>query len=114
MSSLLAQNLRPHAPPFRWLERWLRKTIPQLESVALGLDSFWTGSMAWSEDARNPGPISKMLGRHLAEALVRDDFTPLVLPVRPPAVPRWRGRYDFVLRKVGLPLMRAAERVGLY
>ena len=132
VSSLLAPNLRPQRPPFRWLERWLRKTFPQLAPVNLEVSAYWTGSMAWSTDELPrifdvaPGFLAltcfsgegnipaPMLGRHLAERLVEDDLKSLVLPLQPPTVPRWRGRYDFVLRKVGVPALRVAERLGLY
>ena len=132
ISSLLARNLRPEKPPFRWLERWLRRTFPRTRDVEIGVDAYWTGKMAWSPDElprifeAAPGllaltcfsgegnVLAPLLGRHLAEALVKDDLGELALPVQAPSVPRWRGRYDFMLRKVGVPALVAAERLGLY
>jgi glycine/D-amino acid oxidase-like deaminating enzyme len=131
ISSLLARNLRPEKPPFRWLERWLHRTFPQTRGAGLGVDAYWTGSMAWSEDRLPrifevaPGLLAltcfsgegnvpaPMLGRHLAEAIFEDDFSGLVLPVQEPRVPRWRSRYDIGLRKVGVPALLFAERLGL-
>jgi len=33
--------------------------------------------------------------------------------VQSPESPRWRGRYDVLLRRLAIPAMRLAERVGL-
>jgi len=134
VSSLLTNVLRPQSSRAsqRWLVRWLRRVFPQLRSASLEVDAYWTGSTAWSTDELprifevGPGLLALMcfsgegnvpaplLGRHLAEALVADDLDRLVLPVQPPSVPRWRGRYDLGLRRLGVPALRFAERFGLF
>jgi glycine/D-amino acid oxidase-like deaminating enzyme len=133
VSSLLPSPIRPQSPgpPLRWLKRWLHQTFPQTQGVALEVEAHWTGSMAWSTD-RLPrifevGPglhaltcfsgegvvPAPLLGRHLAEAIADDDLKGLALPLQPPSVPRWRGRYDFILRKLAVPALVLAERLGL-
>ena len=57
--------------------------------------------------------LAPLLGRHLAEALASDDLEHTALPTQPPSVPRWRGRYDLSLRKLAIPTLLAAERLGL-
>ncbi len=132
ISSLLPSSLRPQHPPLRWLEEWLWKVFPQTRGIALELDAYWTGSMAWSTDflpriyevapgllaltcfSGEGNVIAPLLGRDLAHALARDDLAGLALPVQAPSVPRWRGRYDFMLRKIGVPMLGFAERLGLF
>jgi glycine/D-amino acid oxidase-like deaminating enzyme len=134
VSSLLTNVLRPQSSraSSRWLQRWLRKVFPQIGETPLEVDAYWTGSTAWSTDELpriyevGPGLLALMcfsgegnvpaplLGRHLAEALTADDLGRLVLPVQPPAVPRFRGRYDLGLRRFGVPMLRFAERLGLF
>jgi len=132
ISSLLPSSLRPQHPPLRWLEGWLWKVFPQTRDVELELDAYWTGSMAWSTDflpriyevapgllaltcfSGEGNVIAPLLGRHLAEALTRGDLAGLALPVQAPSVPRWRGRYDIMLRRLGVPMLGLAERLGLF
>ena len=134
ISSLLPSPIRPQSsgPPLRWLQRWLHRVFPQTKGAALEVDAHWTGSMAWSPDELprifevSPGlhaltcfsgegnVIAPLLGRHLAEALARDRLEDLALPAQPPSVPHWRGRYDFTLRKLGIPTLLFAERLGLF
>lgn len=112
--------------------RGVRARRRRLRDVPLELDAYWTGSMAWSTDLLprifefGPGlyaltcfsgegnVLAPLLGRHLAERLAGDDLEHLALPLQPPSVPRWRGRYDFALRKLGVPALVLAERLGLF
>lgn len=134
ISSLLTNVLRPESSraSLRWLTRWLHRVFPQTRDAPLEVDAYWTGSTAWSTDELPrifevaPGLLAltcfsgegnvpaPLLGRHLAEALVADDLGRLVLPVQPPSAPRWRGRYDFGLRRFSVPALRFAERLGLF
>jgi glycine/D-amino acid oxidase-like deaminating enzyme len=134
VTSLLPSPIRPEAsgPALAWFQRWLHRMFPQTRGVELELDSYWTGSMAWSTDTLprvfevSPGllaltcfsgegnVLAPLLGRHLAEALANDALDRLALPVRSPEVPRWRGQYDLPLRKLAIPLMKFAERLRLY
>jgi glycine/D-amino acid oxidase-like deaminating enzyme len=96
------------------------------------LDGYWTGSTAWSTDTLprlfevSPGlmaltcfsgegnVLAPLLGRHLAEGLANDALDRLALPVQGPQVPRWRGQYDWPLRRLAIPMMRLAERIRFY
>ena len=134
VTSLLPGPLRPESPaaPLRELRRWLDQTFPRTRGVPLALESYWTGATAWSPDTLprlfEPAPgllalgcfsgegnaIAPALGRHLAEALVKNDLRELALPVSPPRTLRFRSRLEVGLRWLGVPLMRLADRVGLY
>jgi glycine/D-amino acid oxidase-like deaminating enzyme len=134
VSSSLPSPIRPQraGPPLRWLKRWLHQTFPQTRGLALEVEAYWTGSMAWSTDELprvfevSPGlhaltcfsgegnVLAPLLGRHLAEALASDDLEHTALPIQPPSVPRWRGRYDLSLRKVAVPTFQVVERLGLF
>ena len=103
-----AVRLRPH----RYLQEPLgpqcpSDELPRIFEAAPGL-------LALTCFSGEGNVLAPLLGRHLAEALVKDDLGELALPVQAPSVPRWRGRYDFTLRKVGVPALVAAERLGLY
>lgn len=134
VTSLLPSPIRPEAsgPALAWFERWLHRMFPQTRDVSLELDTYWTGSMAWSTDELPrifevaPGllaltcfsgegnVIAPLLGRHLAETLTDDALDHLALPLSAPERPRWRGQYDVPLRKIAIPLMKLAERFRLY
>ena len=134
VTSLLPSPIRPEAsgPALAWFQRWLHRMFPQTRGVQLELDTYWTGSMAWSTDELPrifevaPGLLAltcfsgegnvmaPLLGRHLAEALTEDALDRLALPLQAPERPRWRGQYDVPLRKIAIPLMRLAERIRLY
>jgi hypothetical protein len=45
--------------------------------------------------------------------LLADALGELALPLRPAQSLRWRGRYEFSIRKVLIPLHVLAERVGM-
>jgi glycine/D-amino acid oxidase-like deaminating enzyme len=134
ITSLLPGPLWPEsaAGPLRALRRWFVQTFPRARGVPLTLDAYWTGATAWSPDTLpriyEPAPgllalgcfsgegnaIAPALGRHLAEALVLDRLRDLALPVTPPRALRFRSRLEIGLRWLGVPLLRLADRVGLY
>jgi len=134
VTSLLPGPLRPEsaAAPLREARRWLTRTFPRLRGVPLALESYWTGATAWSPDTlprifeAAPGllslgcfsgegnAIAPALGRHLAEALAKDDLRGLALPVSPPRALLFRSRLEVGLRWLGVPLLRLADRAGLY
>jgi glycine/D-amino acid oxidase-like deaminating enzyme len=134
VTSLLPGPLRPESPaaPLREARRWLERTFPRLRGVPLALESYWTGATAWSPDTLprifEPAPgllslgcfsgegnaIAPALGRQLAEALAKDDLRTLALSVSPPAALRFRSRLELGLRWLGVPLLRLADRMGLY
>jgi glycine/D-amino acid oxidase-like deaminating enzyme len=134
VTASLPSPWRPHRSqaPLRWARRWLEDTFSPLREIALEVESYWTGVTAWSADELprifevEPGLhallcfsgegnfMAPLLGRHLASALLRDRTDDLALPVQKPSKVRWRGRYDFGLRKIAVPLMNAAERLGVY
>jgi glycine/D-amino acid oxidase-like deaminating enzyme len=128
VTSSLPGPIRPHIPPLRWATRWLRRTYPQTRDAPLRVEAYWTGAMAWSPDQlprifeAGPGLLALMcfsgegnvlaplLGRHLAEALASDALRNLALPVKGPTALRFRGRYDWLLRRVAVPLLGLTER----
>lgn len=133
VTALLPGAWRPHhhAGPIGDLRRWLARNYPQAQNVHLEVEAYWTGAMAWSPDRLprlfevQPGLLALMsfsgegnvlaplLGKHLAEAIVSQALSQFVLPLQSPSKIRWRRRYDFTLRKVGVPLLRVADRFGL-
>jgi glycine/D-amino acid oxidase-like deaminating enzyme len=134
VTSLLPGPLRPESPaaPLRDAQRWLLRTFPRLRGVPLAVESYWTGATAWSPDTLprifEPAPgllslgcfsgegnaIAPALGRHLAEAIAKDDLPGLALPVSAPQALRFRSRLEVGLRWLGVPLLRLADRAGLY
>jgi len=134
VTASLPSPWRPHRSegPLRWARRWLEDTFPSLREIALEVESYWTGMTAWSTDelprifeveaglhalmsfSGGGNLMAPLLGRHLASALLRGRTDDLALPVQKPSRVRWRGRYDFGFRKIGLPLMNAAERLRVY
>jgi glycine/D-amino acid oxidase-like deaminating enzyme len=134
VKALLPSSIRPQksGPPLAWARSWMHRVFPQTRGVALEVDAYWTGLTAWSTDSLPriyevaPGlhalmcfsgegnVTAPLLGRHLAEALIADDLARLALPVVPPSVPFLRNRYDIMLRKIAIPLLRLTERLQLY
>lgn len=135
VSSLLPASLRPQDPtgPLRDFRRWLVRTFPQLAGAELALDAYWTGAMAWSPDTLPrlfdvaPGldallcfsgegnVLAPVLGRHLAELLIRGgDRRESALPWLPPPRLRARWRLDVGLRHLAVPIGRLVERLGLF
>jgi glycine/D-amino acid oxidase-like deaminating enzyme len=86
---------------------WSTDFLPRIYEVSPGL-------LALTCFSGEGNVIAPLLGRHLAEALAKDDLAGLALPVQAPSVPRWRGRYDVTLRKLGVPMLGFAERLGLF
>jgi glycine/D-amino acid oxidase-like deaminating enzyme len=111
--------------------RWIDRTYPELRGVSIETAHYWTGALAWSKDQLpqllqlGPGAFmvngfsaegnvpAPMLGKHFAEKLLADALGELALPLRPAQSLRWRGRYEFSIRKVLIPLHVLAERVGM-
>ena len=134
VTALIPSAWTPHRSdaPLREAVRWRGRVFPQTRGVMLELESYWTGAMAWSPDQLprifevEPGlhalmcfsgegnVLAPLLGRHLAQALARDALAEMALPVRAPTTLRFRGRYDFAIRVVGVPMLRLAERLGLF
>jgi glycine/D-amino acid oxidase-like deaminating enzyme len=134
VTALLPGALWPESAgaPLRDLRRWLDRTYPQTRGIALALEGYWTGLTAWSPDLLprifEPAPgllslgcfsgegnaIAPALGRELARALLRDDLRGLPLPVSPPRALHFRWRLEVGLRWLGVPLLRLADRAGLY
>jgi glycine/D-amino acid oxidase-like deaminating enzyme len=134
VTSLLPGPLRPESPaaPLRDAQRWLLRTFPRLRGVPLAVESYWTGATAWSPDTLprifEPAPgllwlgcfsgegnaIAPALGKHLAHAIAKDALPGLALPVSAPQALRFRSRLEVGLRWLGVPLLRLADRAGLY
>jgi glycine/D-amino acid oxidase-like deaminating enzyme len=134
VSSFLPGALRPHDPaaPLCDLRRWLARTFPQLAGKPLELDAYWPGAMAGSTDllprifTAGPGLLALLcfsgegnvlapaLGKHLAELLLRGSERESALPWLAPPRLRARWRLDLGLRRLAIPTLRLAERVGLF
>jgi glycine/D-amino acid oxidase-like deaminating enzyme len=108
--------------------RWRDRVFPGLAGQRFGIDSYWTGMLAYSPDELpafhelGPGLIAlngfssegnvpaPMLGKNLAEAIIANRFDQLALPLRPAESVRWRNRYEFILRRILVPLQDLALR----
>lgn len=109
----------------RRLRRWLQRTFPQAAGVDLQLAAYWTGVTAFSPSwlprisELGPGLLAlncfsvegnvpaPMMGKHLAEKLLKGALGELALPLEPAPPVLWRGRYEFVMRRVLVPLHNA-------
>jgi glycine/D-amino acid oxidase-like deaminating enzyme len=130
-SSIPLRRAEDHKLAEAMRRRWIDRTFPQLRGVPIETAHYWTGSLAWSRDQLpqflqlGPGAFmvngfsaegnvpAPMLGKHFAEKLLANALHELALPLRTAQSARWRGRYDFCIRKVLIPLYVIAERVGI-
>lgn len=128
LPGLRAEDFRQIAAQQR---RWLDRTFPAMRGRPLGIDSYWTGTVAYSIDQLpriselGPGLLmlngfssegnvpAPMLAKHLAEKLLSGRLDELALPLRQARSVRWRGRYEFILRRLLIPLQNAAQRLGI-
>lgn len=133
ITSLLPRYTRPadgkaHFDDLIW---WLHKTWPESQDFNIELEDYWTGRTAFSVDGLPKiyrlesnvlaltnfsgwgNSTAPLLGKHLAEAIAKDDLNLLTVPVTPPHKVTFPGWTDFMLRGLLLPMGRIAEKLSL-
>jgi glycine/D-amino acid oxidase-like deaminating enzyme len=120
---------------FETFIRWLNKAFPVTRPFDIELESYWSGVMYNSSSTYQRGYPScfdlgggvyalvnlgswgnfmgPLLGRSLGHALADDRPDDFVVPMSSPKPVRWPGLFDFTIRRLGVPALRAADRVGL-
>jgi glycine/D-amino acid oxidase-like deaminating enzyme len=115
--------------------RWLNKAFPVTRDFDIELESYWSGIMysgsatygrgypccfdlgAGAYALVNLGSwgnfMGPLLGKSLGHALADDRPDDFVMPMTTPKAARWPGQFDFTIRRLGVPALRLAERLGL-
>jgi glycine/D-amino acid oxidase-like deaminating enzyme len=115
--------------------RWLNKSFPITRDFDIELESYWSGVMYNSSATYQRGYpncfdlgegayalvnfgswgnfMGPLLGKSLGHALANDRPDDFVMPMTIPKTVRWPGRFDFTVRRVGVPALRIADRLGL-
>jgi glycine/D-amino acid oxidase-like deaminating enzyme len=115
--------------------RWLHKSFPVTRDFDIELESYWSGVMYNSSATYQRGYPScfdlgggayalvnlgswgnfmgPLLGRSLAHALADDRPDDFVMPMTTPKAVRWPSQFNFTVRRVGVPALRIADRLGL-
>jgi glycine/D-amino acid oxidase-like deaminating enzyme len=120
---------------FEIFVRWLNKSFPVTRDFDIELESYWSGVMSNASSTYPRGYphcfdlgggaytlvslgswgnfMGPLLGKSLAHALANDRPDDFVLPMRTPKAVRWPGQFDFTIRRLGVPALRIADRLGL-
>lgn len=123
-----AQNAQWH---FRSQLRWIHRTWPETRSLNIELDDYWTGRVALRK-AQFPGVfelergvfglmyfnawgnvMAPLMGKLLAEGLVRDDMASLPFPIEPLERVLFGRKHDILIRRLMIPAARTLQRLGL-
>ncbi len=120
---------------FNYFLKYLGKAFPVTRDFDIRLENYWTGVTASSshvyhqdyaklyrpdEDIfalMNIGTwgnvMGPLLGMNLAHALAEERYQDLVLPVEKPRQVYFQGLLDLKIKRLLVPLSRAAERLGV-
>jgi glycine/D-amino acid oxidase-like deaminating enzyme len=120
---------------FSVFREWVNRVFPVSRDFKIELDSYWSGMMFNSSPVYQQGYPSvhdfgdgmyafvnlgswgnfmgPMLGKSLGQALAADRPDDFVLPFTPPRQVAWPGQFSFVVRRLGVPAGRLADRLKL-
>ena len=120
---------------FSIFQNWLTNAFPVSRDFRIELESYWSGIMfnssaVYHQDYPSVHDLGDglyaflnlgswgnfmgpMLGKSLGQALAADRPDDFVMSYVAPKRRMWPGQFDFVIRRVGVPALRLADRLNL-
>lgn len=120
---------------FKVFLTWMRKAFPVARDFPIELEAYWSGIMhnssaIYHQDYPNCFDLGDgayalvnlgswgnfmgpMLGKSLGHALAADRPDDFVLPLKKPVAVQIPGLFSFQVRRLGVPALRVADRLGL-
>jgi glycine/D-amino acid oxidase-like deaminating enzyme len=110
--------------------RWIESLWPAARGAGIELESYWTGQVAL-RDQDFPGVfelqpglyglmyfnawgnvMAPLIGKLMAEGLAKDRMDALPFPIGKPEPVSFAGKQDLLIRRLLIPIARAAQRWG--
>lgn len=120
---------------FSIFHKWINKAFPVSRDFKIELDSYWSGIMYNSSSVYhqdypsvhhlddglyafiNLGSwgnfMGPLLGKSLGQALAADRPDDFVMPFVAPKRRLWPGQFAFSVQRIGVPMLRIADRLNL-